>query len=58
MYNSIEYKDNYLKISRSLWLYYRDETALTDTGVTDKFSGNSVSFNFKQKTTGTSGLAA
>ena len=25
MYNLIEYSDNYLKTSRSLWEYYRDE---------------------------------
>ena len=27
MYNLIEYSDNYLKTSRSLWQYYRDESA-------------------------------
>ena len=25
MYNLIEYSDNYLKVSGSLWQYYRDE---------------------------------
>ena len=25
MYNLIEYSDNYLKISGSLWQYYKDE---------------------------------
>ena len=29
MYNSIEYSDNYIKTSGSLWQYYRDEPALT-----------------------------
>ena len=29
MYNSIEYSDNYIKTSGSLWQYYRDESALT-----------------------------
>ena len=27
LYNLIEYSDNYLKTSGSLWEYYRDETA-------------------------------
>ena len=29
MYNSIEYSDNYSKISGSLWQYYRDEPVAT-----------------------------
>ena len=30
MYDLIEYSDNYLKASGSLWQYYRDEHALTN----------------------------
>ena len=33
MYNLIEYSDNYLKTSASLWQYYRDEPALTNASV-------------------------
>ena len=29
--------------------YYRDEPALTDSGATDNFPGNSAFFKFKQK---------
>ena len=28
IHNLIEYSDNYLKISKRLWQYYRDETAV------------------------------
>ena len=44
MYNLIEYSDNYVKTSRSLWQYYRDE--LNDN------LANSESFKFKVKFTG------
>ena len=44
MYNLIEYSDNYLKISESLWQYYRDESHDTLT--------NSESFKSKIKATG------
>ena len=30
MYNLMEYSDNYLNTSRSLWEYYREEPALID----------------------------
>ena len=52
IYNFIEYSDNYSETSGSLWQHYRDEPALTDSGVVDNFSGNSASFKFKQKITG------
>ena len=46
MYNFIEYSDNYVKTSGSLWQYYRDEP--NDNLV------NSESFKFKVKITGKS----
>ena len=49
--NSIEYNKNYSKASRGLWQYYRDESALTDAGVSDNFPGNSAPFKFKLKMT-------
>ena len=52
IHNLVEYSDNYSKISRSLWQYYRYEPALTDDGAIDDFPGNSTSFRFKQKITG------
>ena len=55
MYNLIEYSDNYSKISGSLWQYYRDELALTDTGAGANFHGNSASFQIKHKITGSTG---
>ena len=30
MYNLIEYRENYLQISGSLWLYYRDQPGLNN----------------------------
>ena len=58
MYNLIEYSHNYTKTSRSLWQYYRDESALTDAGAIENFhvgNNNSASFKFKQKITGVTG---
>ena len=52
IYNVIKYNDNYSKTSGSLWQYYRDEPALTDAGTFDTFPGNSASFKYKQKLTG------
>ena len=49
MYNLIEYSENYSKTLGSLWRHYRDELALTDADTIDNFTGNSVSFKFKQK---------
>ena len=47
IYNLIEYSDNYSKISRSLWQYYKDETVLSNANILDNFPGNSVSLKFK-----------
>ena len=44
MYSLIEYSDNYLKTSRSLWQYYKDDT-------NDNLA-NSKSFKSKVKITG------
>ena len=44
MYNLIEYSDNYVKTSGSLWQYYRDEP--------NNNLANSESFKFKVKVTG------
>ena len=52
MYNLIEYSDDYSKTTGRLWKYYRDEPALTNAGALDSFPGNSASFKFKQKITG------
>ena len=58
MHNLIEYSNAYLKTSRSLWQYYRDEPAIdannniTDFPVNDN---NSNSFKFKQQITGQTG---
>ena len=51
MYNLIECRDNYSKISESLWRYYRDEPPLTDAGAITSFhaADHSDSFKFKQK---------
>ena len=43
MYNSIEDSDNYLKVSESLWQYYRDKFAAAIV--------NSESFKSKMKIT-------
>ena len=55
MYNLIEYSKNFSKASGSLWQYCRDEPALTDAGAIANFPGNSASFKYKQKITGTTG---
>ena len=44
MYNLIDYSDNYLKRSESLWQYYREEP--------NNVLANSESFEFKVKITG------
>ena len=53
MYNLIQYSNNYSKISESLWQYY--EPTLTDAVAPDNFPGNSTSFKYKQKITGSIG---
>ena len=55
MYKLIEYSDNYLNTSGSLWQYYRDEPSLNNAGTVVDFTGanhSSKSFKYKQKITG------
>ena len=55
MYNFVGCSDIYLKTSRRLWQYYRDEPALdNNNNVIDSPVGNnnSISFKLKQKKTG------
>ena len=53
MYNLIEYSDNYLKTSRSLCHYYRDDPSLNNAGVDfTSANHNSKLFKYKQKITG------
>ena len=49
LYNLIEYGNNYSKILKVLWLFYRDELALNDTGGIVNFDDNNT---FKEKITG------
>ena len=51
MYNLIEYSNNYSKIWGSLWQYFRDELALSDTSAIVNFHvANKISLSkFKQK---------
>ena len=52
MFNSMEYSDDYLKTSGSLWQYYWEEPALTNDGAIKSFhvgGSSSASFKFKQK---------
>ena len=55
MDNLIEYSDNYSKTSGSLWQYYADEPVLNNAGALVDFPGNSASFKYKQKITGSTG---
>ena len=57
MYNLIEYSDNYLKTSGSLWQYYRDEPFIINNGdITDiPDNPDSSSFKFKLKITSQTG---
>ena len=51
MYNLIEYSDAYSKKSRSLWQYYRGESALDNNNSIIDFpanENNSTLFKFKQ----------
>ena len=54
MYNLIEYSDNHLKISGSLWQYCKEIPAVDDNGAITDFNGENAtdSFNFKNKITG------
>ena len=50
MYNLIEHSNVYLKISGSLWQYYRDEPTLDNNNNIIDFpanNNNSISFKFK-----------
>ena len=52
MYNLLEYSDNYLKASVSLWQYYRHEPFLDAKGSISDFpadNNNSALFKFKTK---------
>ena len=58
MHNLIEYSNAYLKTSRRLWQYYRDEPAIdANNNITDFLvnDNNSNSFKFKQQITGQTG---
>ena len=56
MNNLIEYSDNYLETSGSLWQYCKEIQAVNNAGNTVGFNGANVtdSFNFKTKITGQS----
>ena len=47
IYNLIEYSDNYLKTSGSLWQYYRDEPDLNSDDVIVDFTYDTDSALFK-----------
>ena len=47
MYNLIEYSQNYLKTSGSLWNYYRDEPNSGAEGGVDYSIKNSKTFDYK-----------
>ena len=51
MYNLIEYSNNYLKTSRSLWQYCRDKPAVNDNGVVVDFNVTD-SLDSKERITG------
>ena len=57
MYNLIEYNDNYLKASGSLWQYCLDIPAVNNNNAFVDFTENNLtdSFNFKVKITGQTG---
>ena len=54
MYNLIEYSDNYLKTSGSLWQYCKEIPAVNNGGDIVNFNGANAtdSFDFKTKITG------
>ena len=54
MQNLIEYSDNFLKTSRSLWQYYRDEPFIDNDGhiIDVPEDPNTASFKYKEKITG------
>ena len=56
MYDLIKYSNDYSKTSGSLWQYYRDELALNNDDTFANVPGNSASFKFNQKITGSTGV--
>ena len=56
MYNLIEYNDNYLETSGSLWQYCKEIQAVNNAGNIVGFNGANAtdSFNFKTKIAGQS----
>ena len=54
MYNLIEYKDNYSKMSGSLWHYCKETPAVNNNRYIVDFNrvNGTDSFNFKTKITG------
>ena len=59
MYSLIEYSDNYLNTSGSLWQYYRDWPSINNAGTVVYFTGadhNSKSVKYKRKITGATGV--
>ena len=57
MYNLMEYSDNYVKTSGSLWQYTKDIPAVNNDNATVDFTNNNLtdSFNFNVKMTGQTG---
>ena len=49
MYNLLQYSDDYLITSESLWQYFLDEPTLTNADAPDNFPSNSALFKYKQK---------
>ena len=49
MCNLVEYSDDYLERSGSLWQCYRDEPTLSDDGNIVNLRGNNASFKSKVK---------
>ena len=59
MYNLVEYSDNDIKTSGNLWQCYGDEASLNIVDAILDFTGfnqNNKLFQYKQKTTGVTGL--
>ena len=56
VYNLIEYSDNYLETSGSLWQYCKEIQTVNNVGNIVGFNGANAtdSFNFKTKVTGQS----
>ena len=49
MYDLIEYSNNHLKTSGSLWQYYKDETFINNYGVIIDVPDDPDSVSFKSK---------